>query len=188
VRVRDHAIGGLPLEKVRQMVSDEATIRKEVADAEIIVVYGNPSNTAPGDMFTCVSTLKGRRDPPKRYSSADFAPYGDVLRDIYDVIFKLRAGQPTVIRAFDEFNGMLAAWREAGIEAECTAGWEASAGAIREAADEYGALTASFCDAVNGTDHDEDPREKGRPSPCASRPPSESRLSDRVRAFLGSEV
>jgi len=32
---------------------------------------------------------------------------------------------------------------------------------IREAADEYGAGTASWYDAFNGTDHDEDPVEKG---------------------------
>ena len=32
---------------------------------------------------------------------------------------------------------------------------------IREAADEYGAGTASWYDAFNGPDHDEDPYEKG---------------------------
>jgi hypothetical protein len=95
------------------------------------------------------------------YTSADFAPCGDVLRDIYDVVFELRAGQPTVIRAFDAFNGMIADWREAGIEPECTALWESESEALREAADDYGVAMASFYDAFNGPDHDEDPREKG---------------------------
>jgi hypothetical protein len=108
-----------------------------------------------------VSTSTTPREPPNVYTSADFAPYGDVLRDIYDTVFELRAGNPTVIRAFDEFNGMLADWREAGIADECTATWEATAGALREAADEYGVAMASFYDAFNGVDHDEDAREKG---------------------------
>ena len=51
--------------------------------------------------------------------------------------------------------------REAGIEAECTATYEAEAGAIREAADEYGVAMVSVYDAFNGPDHDENPREKG---------------------------
>ncbi|MGB5186668.1 MAG: hypothetical protein WBO84_06035, partial [Acidimicrobiia bacterium] len=77
-----------------------------------------------------------------------------------DVVFELRAGQPTVIRVADEFAAPIADWREAGIEAECTAGWEAHAGVVREVADEYGAAAASWYDAFNGVDHDQDPREK----------------------------
>jgi hypothetical protein len=50
---------------------------------------------------------------------------------------------------------------EAGIEPEGTAGWEAQADAIREAADESGVLSASLYDEFNGTHHDEDPRKKG---------------------------
>jgi len=68
------------------MVSDDAGIREEVADAEIIVVYGNPSHTAPDNTATCPSAwFEVRGDPPKRYTSAAFAPYGDVLRHIIDV-------------------------------------------------------------------------------------------------------
>ena len=161
VRVHDHADGNQSIEQVRDRISGDAAIRQEVADAEIIVVYGNPSRTAPQDMTTCLATSGARRDPPQIHTSADFRAYGDVFRDIFDEIFELRSGQPTVIRAFDEFSGMLSGWREAGIEAECTAGWEASAEAIREAAAEYGVLTASFYDGFNGIEHDEDADEKG---------------------------
>jgi hypothetical protein len=163
VRVHDHFQGNLSLVKVREWLSDEdAAIRDEVTDAEIIVAYGNPLGTGiPADTGTCVSTSTTPRDPPNVYTAADRAPYGDVLRDVYDVVFELRAGQPTVIRAFDEFNGMLADWREAGNADECTAAWEAGTGALREAADDYGVAMASFYDEFNGVDHDEDPREKG---------------------------
>ena len=83
------------------------------------------------------------------------------MRDIYDEVFELRAGERTVVRAFDVFNGMLADWQNAGIEPECTATWESEAGALREAADEYGVTMASFYDEFNGANHDEDPRAKG---------------------------
>jgi len=156
VRVHDNLVGGADIETVRAMVSAYG----EVPRSEIIVVYGNPSFTAPEDMSLCLPDGLGL-GTPQRHTAADFASYGDVYRDIFDTIFELRSGQPTVIRTFDLFTAMLAAWRAAGKEAECTAGWEAQAEAIREAADEYGVLTASFYDAFNGVDHDEDADEKG---------------------------
>lgn len=164
VRVHNYIIGDLTIERAHSMITSAPTIREELADAEIIVVFGNPSRTAPSDVWTCATPYRsgtGSREPPEYHTSADFAPYGDVFRDVYDVIFELRAGQPTVIRTYDAFAAPLADWREAGIEPECTASWEAQADAIHEAADEYGVLTASFYDAFNGTNHDEDAREKG---------------------------
>jgi hypothetical protein len=162
VRLHDHVIGGAPIEQFRQMVGDDEAIRQEVAGAEIIVVYANPANTAPPDAEVCVSELSTiDPDPPDFYTSADFEAYGDVFRDTFEVIFELRAGQPTVIRVFDQFAGYLVDWREAGIEAECTAIFEAAAGAIRKAASDYGVAMASVYDVFNGPGHDEDPREKG---------------------------
>lgn len=162
VRVHDHAVGNLSAVLVRTWLTDEPTIREEVAGAEVIVVNGNPEGSgATDDMKTCVSAMTLRRDPPERYALAEFEPYADVLRDIYDVIFELRAGQPTVIRAVDDFSGVLASWREAGIDVECTAAWGVWADVIENTADEYGVVTAAMYDAFNGADHDEDPREKG---------------------------
>jgi hypothetical protein len=160
VRVHHYIIPSLSIEGALQKMR-EATIREEVADAEIIVVYGNPMYSTPSDMGTCARLGGDPRDPPERYTSADFTPYGDGFRDIFDEIFELRSGQPTVIRTFDWFAAALPDWREAGIEPECTTAWEAQADAIHEAADEYGVLTAAFYDAFNGPDHDEDVREKG---------------------------
>lgn len=161
VRVHDHAKDLLPLLQVREWLNTHDAVREEVANAEIILVYASPVGVHPDDMLTCASTLKLRRDPPEHNTPADWAPFGDVLRDTLDVVFELRAGQPTVIRTADQFAGQIADWRTAGIEAECTAGWEAHAGVTREVADEYGVATASWYDAFNGPNHDEDPREKG---------------------------
>jgi hypothetical protein len=161
VRVHDHWTGGASIEQARQWL-DVENIRQEVAEAEIIVVYHNPSsNTAPPDTYVCAATPSSDPDPPEFYTSADFAPYGDVLREILGVVFELRAGQPTVIRVLDQVAGGLADWREAGIEEECTATWEALSGAIREVGDEYGVATASVYGVFNGPDHDKDPREEG---------------------------
>ena len=49
VRVHDYVIGFLSMEKAQQMITNDATIREEAADAEIIVVYGNNSDTGPAD-------------------------------------------------------------------------------------------------------------------------------------------
>jgi hypothetical protein len=172
VRVHDYIIGSLTIENTRLMVTDELVaaqgrvtshegLSDELADAEIIVVYGNASQTAPSDVWTCARSGADPREPPEYHTLADFAPYGDVFREVFDVVFALRAGRPTVIRTYDAFAAALADWREAGIEPECTASWEAQAAAIHEAADEYGVLTASFYDKFNGVDHNEDAREKG---------------------------
>ena len=162
VRVHDHWKGWMSLVEVRDWLTDDETLRDEVVDAEIIVVYGNNSETGPPDYLrTCHMASPTPRDPPNVYTPADFVPYGDALRDIYDVVFELRASQPTVIRAFDVFNGMIADWWEAGVEPECTAFWESESEALREAAGDYGVAMVSFYDEFNGPDHDEDPREKG---------------------------
>jgi hypothetical protein len=170
--VHTYIIGFLDVENARLMVTNESLaaqgrvtsyegIRDELADAEIIVVYGNAAYTVPPDVGTCARPGTDSREPPEYHTSADYAPYGDVFRDIFDTVFELRAGQPTVIRTYDAFAAALADWREAGIEPECTASWEAQADAIHEAADEYGVLTASFYDEFNGPNHDEDAHEKG---------------------------
>ena len=95
------------------------------------------------------------------YTAEDWAPYRDVLSSIYEVVFDLRDGQPTVVRGMDMYNATIADWREAGIEAECMAAWDVFAQTIRDAATEYDVPTASMLDAFNGPDHSEDPRQKG---------------------------
>ena len=159
--MHNHIIGALAIEQAHYMIISATKVREAVADAEIIVVYGNAARSGPTDVATCARSGTDSREPPEYYTSADLGPYGDVFRDVFDAVFELRAGQPTVIRTYDAFAAALADWREAGIEPECTAAWEAQADAIHEAAAEYGVLTASFYDEFNGVDRDEDPREKG---------------------------
>lgn len=163
VRVHDYATGNLSASLVRTWIEAEDSVHREsVAEAEIIVIFGNPIGSGDtSDIGTCVSTSTAPRDPPQRYTAEDFMPYGDLLVSIYETVFDLRKGQPTIVRAIDMYNPVIADWREAGIEAGCTAGWEAFSQTIRDAAAEFGVPTASMFVAFNGPNHDEDPREKG---------------------------
>jgi hypothetical protein len=163
VEVHDYAIGGLSASTLLGfLTADQSSYRNLVANAEVIVIYGNPEGSgSTSDIGTCVSTSTARRDPPVRYSAADFEPYEEVLRSIYDAVFELRAEKPTIVRAIDLYSPVIADWREAGIEDGCTAAWEAWSDAMRTVAVEYGVAFASMYDDFNGPDHDEDPRQKG---------------------------
>ena len=163
VRVHDYAAGNLSAGLIRTWIETEGSVHREsVAEAEVIVIFGNPIGSgATSDIGTCVSTSTAPRDPPQNYTAEDFLPYRDVLVSIWETVFDLRKGQPTIVRAIDMYNPVIADHREAGIEAECIAAWEAFSQTIREAAAEFGVPTASMFDAFNGPNHDEDPREKG---------------------------
>ena len=126
------------------------------------MIYGNPVESGEtSDIGICVSTDTTPREPPTHYSEADFAPYRQVLRSIYDIVEELRGDQATIVRAIDLYVPVIADWRAAGIDTECTAAWETWSQTIRDTAAEYGVLTVSMFDEFNGADHSEDPREKG---------------------------
>ena len=166
VVVHDFARGSLQATAVLDWLGDGKSslpkMKNQVAEAEIIVVYGNPAGSgATSDERTCVSTSTVSREAPTQNSPEDWAPYKDVLESIYEIIFDLRDGQPTIVRAMDMYNPVIADWRVAGIETGCTASWEMMAQTVREAAASHGVPTVSMYDSFNGADHSEDPREKG---------------------------
>lgn len=163
VRVHDHAIGGLSAVRVLDMV--ENSLAEQIAEAEIIVVYGNPEGSGvefdQPDIGTCVSTSTATREPPAVATREQWQPYRDVLDEVYDHIWKLREATPTILRAVDLYSPVLGPWKEAGIEAECIASWEMWSNVMREAARVNGAVFVSVFDTFNGANHDEDPRENG---------------------------
>ena len=129
VRVHDKSAGGLAAATVLGWIdegdSSLPVLRETLAEAEVVVVFGNPRQSGyTADEETCVSTSPFPRDPPMHYTAEDWAPYRDVLSSIYEVVFDLRDGEPTIVRAMDMYNPVIADWREAGIEAECMAAWE----------------------------------------------------------------
>jgi hypothetical protein len=83
------------------------------------------------------------REPPSAYSPEDWQPYRELLNEIYDEIWAIRAGAPTVLRAIDLYNPRISAWSAAGVESECTAAWEFWSNVIDEAAVANGATMVS---------------------------------------------
>lgn len=174
VRVHDFSRPGEEGSAVATLdrIETEPEVRDALTGAEVIGLNANPAGAVPGDddADVCVTTSRVPRDPPAPSSIEDLEPYAELLRSIYEHIFELRAGQPTIVRAVDHYNPVIGAWRAAGIEPECTVGWEAMASTVRRVASEYGVPTASMYDAFNGPEHDEDPVEKGLIGPDGEHP------------------
>ena len=95
-------------------------------------------------------------------SMESFELYIDHLKEIYSLIFELRAGKPTLIRTFDAYNPVLITQCAANDTVDiCLRCWENYNQAIHFAADEMGIPVANVFDAWNGPDHTEDPNDKG---------------------------
>ncbi|MGE5235387.1 MAG: hypothetical protein ACM3O7_03430 [Acidobacteriota bacterium] len=148
---------------VLNTIQADAEVREAIAGAEIVSLEMNPGLTSTGDALgaVCLDNDPTPRDPPPLFTVEDFGEYADLWRGVYDEILALRAGQPTVVRVTDAYVPVLDAWKAAGIEPECTAGWEAWTRTVKLVADEYGVPVASVYDAFNGPNHDEDPVDKG---------------------------
>jgi len=177
VRIQDQYIDGLItiLERLQSGLADE------VAEAEMIVLYEHPGGLEydlplPNiqTCFVAAEAAEGSDDYrgdwipgqvweeiPLIPTVEDWKPLRDILDQIYAEIWKLRDVQPTILRAYDIYNGFVAPWREIGVEEECTANWEVQTQVVREAAEANGAGFVSLFDIFNGPNHDEDPREKG---------------------------
>lgn len=163
VRVTDWAIGGLSLDQALAQVKADPS---KIANAEIIVVgsIGPTSEKGPSADFDekCLyGTAEPNQQPPKILTVADWAPYQADYGSLYAEIWKLRQGAPVILRALDRYNPVISDWQAGGIQKECTAGFEASNGAIKAAALANGATLASAEDALNGPGHQQDPRAMG---------------------------
>lgn len=166
IEVRVHTWPGGPGSTPQDLLDaleHRADVRDAIAGAEVIGIETVPVGTEPGNVLAEICSGKDAtpRDPPPAYSVPDLTEYAGQLRSIFDRIFELRAGQPTIIRAMDIYTPVLDDWTAAGIEPECTAGWVAHAATIRMVADEYGVTTASIYGLFNGPGHHEDPVDKG---------------------------
>jgi hypothetical protein len=163
IRVHDHSIGGARVDRILSGVRNDWA--DDVADAEIIVFYVHPGGYDPPS-FTepCLSgggSLGYIGDPPVATSVEDWQEFGDMLDQVYGEIWELRAGQPTILRAYGVWGPWLSRYREMGIESACMAGEEALDQVRRASAETHGAVYVSMLDVFNGPDRDQDPGEKG---------------------------
>ena len=129
-------------------------------DAEMVVMFQNPRDSIvpenPLGLEECFASL-----PPKNCDPSAFEQWTADLNAIWGEILKLRAGQPTILRAVDIYNPMVQPWKENGVYEECTICWENQSDAARLAAEPYNIPFLSRFDMMNGPVHDEDPRLKG---------------------------
>lgn len=172
VRVKDYAIGGLPAIRIldvlrtdpEDMESDDQfkSLRSDIAEAEVIVFFANPRGDSSkggvqGGMENCISAVS----PPDDCTIELYEPYIKNLKAVYTEIFAIREGKPTIIRATDLYNPLISIHRERDMEIECTECQETFNTAIRQAAEAFNIPLISIYDAFNGSEHNEDPREKG---------------------------
>lgn len=170
VNVLDKWKGGLAAGRLLNALRGETTdeydldrMRDYVQDAEIIVIYGNPEQSVSDDNpwdWNC------GQDFSECYVTAcemdTFEKYIADLKEIYSIIFSLRKGKPTIIRAIDAYNPkLIRQCKPDGAYTECLLCWENYNRAIHMAADEMGVPVANVFDAWNGPDHTEDPNDKG---------------------------
>ncbi|QRN84137.1 hypothetical protein JR338_05195 [Chloroflexota bacterium] len=170
VNVIDSWVSNLSAGKILQGLKTQDThnasldkLRDTIAEAEVIVIYGNPESSVnpenPGDW------LCGQPGGGKCYvNNCDmdtFSQYIADLKEIYEIIFTIREGKPTIIRAIDAINPGLVRSCDSEIRNTCTVCWETYNEAVHQAADEMGVPIANAFDAWNGIDHNEDPVEKG---------------------------
>jgi len=169
--------GGFAVSVLEALQTDDE-IRAAVAGAEFVSLEMTPGGTAAGDALAavCLDNDPTPRDPPPIFTTGDFAEYADLWRGVYDQIFALRAGQPTIVRVTDAYVAIVESWKAAGIEPQCTAGWEAWTGTVKLVADEYGVPMASVYDDFNGPNHDEDPVDKGYIGEDGEHPSEEGRF------------
>jgi hypothetical protein len=158
VRVHDYSVGG---EGPNELLSMVQGLGADVAGAEIIVVIVSPIGVTPASHMACIpfyGDLTG--EPPVATSVEDWQDLRDALDQVYDEIWRLRAGQPTIIRTVGSAP-WLAQTRQAGIESECMANEEVREQVERSAAEAAGAVFVSWMDLFNGPAHDVDPVEQG---------------------------
>lgn len=171
VHVHNYAIGSLSALRVLNALHSDPedltdkifkNLHDDIANAEVIVFFGNPRGDSSeggvtGGMEKCIGGMKAPDDcTPELYE-----PYIENLKAIYEEIFALRNEHPTIIRAVDFYNPLISRHRSRNMEAECTQCFEIFNSAVRQAAEAYDIPVVSIFDAFNGTNHDEDPREKG---------------------------
>lgn len=167
VLFEDFALPTLSAGEVLQVLQTGETSRLKLRElpaalkeAEVVVMFVNPVNSIdpekPLNLEGCFYS-----QAPEACEPESFEKWTSDLEAIWGEIFKLRNGQPTILRATDIYNPLVIPWEEQGVFEACTECWENQSNAVRLAAEAYGIPFLSRLDAFNGPDHHEDPREKG---------------------------
>lgn len=167
VNVKDNWIGGLSAGNVYSALKGEPTpnlilerLAEQIKEAEIVVFYANPEASweegNPAD-WNCTEGIYYVNN----CDMETFDTYVQHLEGIYQIIFELRDGQPTIVRAFDAYNPLIARFQENGVYEECKGCWANYNAAIHQAAASYNIPVAAVAEAWNGPNWDQDPKATG---------------------------
>ncbi|MFN2233737.1 MAG: SGNH/GDSL hydrolase family protein [Anaerolineales bacterium] len=170
VNVYDYWDGGLSAGTILDILEGGSNFNAEldriperIPEMEVIVFYTNPEESVDADNpwdWNC-----GQSTLLKTYVNAcemdTFALYTQHLESIYQHIFDLHNGRPVIIRAYDAYNPTLARWEKDGTFDACQACWGNYNAAIHQAAAKFDIPVAKVYDAWNGSDHNQDPNDKG---------------------------
>lgn len=169
VNLMDNWMGGLSAGDVYNALKGEPTpnfklekLAEQIEEAEIVVFYANPEESwgegNPAD-WMCVSTISSNY--VNNCDMDTFDAYIQHLEGIYQIIFDLRDSQPTIVRAYDAYNPLIARFHEQGVYEDCKSCWANYNAAIHQAAASYNIPVAAVAEAWNGPDWDQDPQAMG---------------------------
>ena len=129
-----------------------------VANADVILLSPGPayaSNLATlVTIQRCFGAASGVPDP---CSSDAFDSYTTELESIWEKIFELRAGKPTILRGLDAATPLVRVWVVNGTYDVCAECWDAYSAAARHASAKFAIPFFSRYDVFNGRDHKTDP-------------------------------
>lgn len=117
VSVHDKAIGSLSAWNVLKWLREREEWRGLMRQAEMVTIYGNPRMLDTGD-WNCEDPVNVRK--PRDCSPESFEPYVIGLEEIIGEILAMKGDSPIIIRAMDSYVPILSAWKQRGVEAECT--------------------------------------------------------------------
>lgn len=139
-----------------------------VPPAEIIVLWSRPGFAPDGsdthiqvDWDNCYRKAAEGTPPTADLSAEYWGPYRGFLDAMYEELWALRQGAPTVLITVDLPNVYLPQQRASGIDSECSDWIDAWSAQLAEAANEHGSQFVSIREIFNGPDRDLDPAESG---------------------------
>jgi hypothetical protein len=166
INVNDKWVGGLPAGDIYRALTGQyqgpsMTLEKMpeyVAEAEIIVFYGNPTESInpdrPGD-WDCIEwtgAYANDCDPEI------FSTYIEHIETIYQRMLELREGKPTIIRAYDAYYPLIQQRKDDGDSYQaCKTCWANYNAAMHQAADKMNIPIAEVGLLWNGPEWDIDP-------------------------------
>jgi hypothetical protein len=163
VTTHDVTPGGLEAGRVLESLrtgEPMTYLQDTLREAEVVVMFVNPMKSIdpenPHDFVACFSSKE-----PGPCSMDTLEKYIADLKGIWEEIFILREGQPTILRATDIYNPLVTNWQKNGVFEACTECWVNLSEANRIAAEAYNIPFLSRLEAFGGPDYTENPREKG---------------------------